>query len=90
MGSVSAGLDLNDIAEGTESGDGVWIPQMSPSVSNLMGTSPLVRGMSGSGLGRLHRVGSIPLSDMNRHSLSQVSHPNTAEYFMSTTAFGEV
>ena len=79
-----AGLDLNSIGEASEThspsssagdlGSG-HNPPMSPSVASLMGQgSPLVRGMSGSGLARLHRVGSIPLSDMNRHSLSQVSN----------------
>ena len=48
-----------------------WTPNMPPG-STLLGPSPLVRGMSGSGLGRLQRVGSNPINDMNRHSFSQV------------------
>ena len=37
-----------------------------------LGPSPLMRNLSGSGLKRLNRVGSNPLSEMNRRSLQQV------------------
>lgn len=39
----------------------------------VLGMGLLIRGMSGTGLGRLHRVGSNPLNEMSRHSLPQVS-----------------
>lgn len=75
--TMHTGLDLGSV-EKVGLGDTTsplsspsWTPNMTP-VSALMGPSPLVRGMSGSGLGRLQRVGSNPINDMNRHSFSQV------------------
>ncbi len=62
-------LGLGDSASPLPSSS--WTPNMPPG-STLLGPSPLVRGMSGSGLGRLQRVGSNPINDMNRHSFSQV------------------
>jgi len=75
--TLHTGHDLGSIAE-AGLGDTAsplpspsWTPNMPPG-SALLGPSPLVRGVSGSGLGRLHRVGSNPLNDVNRHSFSQV------------------
>ena len=75
--TLHTGHDLGSIAE-AGLGDTAsplpspsWTPNMPPG-SALLGPSRLVRGVSGSGLGRLHRVGSNPLNDVNRHSFSQV------------------
>jgi len=74
---MHTGHDLGSIAEAGLGDTAIplpspsWTPNMAPGAT-LLGPSPLVRGMSGSGLGRLHRVGSNPLNDMNRHSFSQV------------------
>ena len=55
---------------------GYSAPTISPGgplgMSSTLGPSLLMRNLSGSGLGRLNRVGSNPLSDMSRHSLPQV------------------
>ncbi|KAL0031937.1 hypothetical protein WJX79_006910 [Trebouxia sp. C0005] len=67
LGSIAEGL--GDTANPPPSPSGT--PNMPPG-STLLGPSPLVRGMSGSGLGRLHRVGSNPINDINRRSFSQV------------------
>lgn len=69
------GSELNVIPEsGTTFGySALTTPTGTPqSGIPTLGPSPLMRALSGSGIARLNRVGSNPLSDMNRHSLQQV------------------
>ena len=81
LGSIAEGL--GDTANPPPSPSGT--PNMPPG-STLLGPSPLVRGMSGSGLGRLHRVGSNPINDINRRSFSQVPSNSLVAAWSNTAA----
>ena len=68
-------LDINSEAGSTIPYSAPASPSVSPEGVPSLGPKTLMRGLSGAGLGRLHRVGSNPLNDMNRHSLPQVWQP---------------
>lgn len=66
------GPELDVIPEARNNSIGSSTPPMISPGSPTHGPNVLMRNLSGSGLGRLHRVGSNALSDSSRHSLPQV------------------